>query len=282
MHLMKKIMALIILTQLFSCKGKDVDYKLIASFQDNSVPELQFEAGDSTRVLVIVPHADDETIAGGLIALLKERGAEIHLLTLCAPGDKRFQELRCSASKLGIEYVETVGFINNTWDDIMNDNITFWYDNRDSIRNVISNKINSFGPETLITYDSEIGGYGHPEHRISAELTEEIFHENSGSADFRPKQIFQITLSEKLEEFLVAKTPGYDLARRLTGSDGLPAPDVAVDIRKYWKTKNIAARCHQSQIDILRRFYIVYDDRDEENHINAFCKEYYRLIRSNI
>ena len=275
---MKKIITLIILTRLLGCNEKKVDYQLIASFQDNSVPELQIEAGDSTKVLVIVPHADDETIAGGRVALLKDRGAEIHLLTLCAPGDVRFHELHCSASKLGIAYVETAGFINNTWDDIMEDNITFWYDHKDSIRSVISNKINAFGPDILITYDSEIGGYGHPEHRISAELTETIFRENSGNADFRSKQIYQITLSEKLENFLVAKTPGYDLSKRLTGSDGLPAPDVAVDIRRYWKTKNEAARCHHSQIDILRRFYIVYDDRDEENHINAFSKEYYRLV----
>lgn len=275
---MKKIIALLLLAQLSGCGDKTVDYQLISSFQDNTIPELQIEAGDSTRVLVIMPHADDETIAGGLIALLNDRGAVIHLLTLCAPGEERTGELNCSASKLGIANVETAGFINNTWDDIMQDKITFWYDQKDSIKSVISNKIDLFGPDILITYDSEIGGYGHPEHRISAEMTEALFLENIDNPAFRPARIFQITLSEGLEGFLVAKTPGYDHARRLTGSEGLPRPDIAVDIRKYWKVKNEAARCHHSQIDILKRFYIVYNDKDEESHINAFSKEYYRLI----
>ncbi|MDX9774290.1 MAG: PIG-L deacetylase family protein [Bacteroidales bacterium] len=275
---MKKIIALLLLAHLSGCGSKNVDYQLIASFQDNTVEELKIEASDSLKVLVIVPHADDETIAGGLIALLRESGAVIHLLTLCAPGEERTGELSCSASKLGIADVETAGFINNTWDDIMQDKITFWYDHKDSIKRVINNKINSFGPEILITYDSEIGGYGHPEHRISAELTEDLFTENIDNPEFRPTRLFQITLPEDLENFLVAGTPGYDHAKRLTGSDGLPAPDIAVDIRKYWKIKNEAGRCHRSQIDILRKFYIVYDDKDEEDHINAFSKEYYRLI----
>jgi N-acetylglucosamine malate deacetylase 2 len=276
---MKKSLFLLILLQSLGCNTKKVDYQLISSFQDHTIPEAEITVNDSTRVLVIMPHADDETIAGGLIALLSDRGARIHLLTLCEHNEERMNELLCSATKLGIESVETAGFINNTWDDIMQDKISFWYDQKDSIRTVINNKINSFGPDILITYDSEIGGYGHPEHRISAELTESVFSQNISNPEFDPHMIFQITLSEDLESFLVKKSPGYNLARKLTGSNGLPMPDAAVDIRKYWKVKNEAARCHLSQIDILKRFYITYEARDEESHINAFSKEYYRVIK---
>jgi N-acetylglucosamine malate deacetylase 2 len=275
---MKKLLFLLILLQAAGCNSKKVDYQLISSFQDNTIPETEIEADASTKVLIIMPHADDETIAGGLIAILRDKGAGIHLLTLCEHNEERTSELICSTKKLGIEAVETAGFINNTWDDIMQDKITFWYDQKDSIKKVISNKIKSFGPDILITYDSEIGGYGHPEHRISAELTEAIFNENINNPEFSAYMIFQITLSEDLESFLVAKSPGYEFARKLTGSNGLPKPDVAVDIRKYWKVKNEAARCHQSQLDILKRFYITYEAKDEENHINAFSKEYYRVM----
>lgn len=265
-----------------ACAGNKTDFRLIATYQDYSIPGYEVGPVDTGRVLVIVPHADDETIAGGLIALLKDQGARIHLLTLCGHDEERTRELECSAAALGIELVETAGFINNTWDDIMADRITFWYDNRDSIRSVISRKIRSFGPEKLITYDSEIGGYGHPEHRIAAEITEQIFIESSGNPDFAPKAIFQITLTDSLEKFLVSRSPGYELQRKLTGSEGLPAPDIAVDLRKYWKTKNKAAMCHQSQIDILRRFFIVYDEEDEAVHTETFSREYYRVVRNTI
>jgi LmbE family N-acetylglucosaminyl deacetylase len=272
------ITAILFMTGLSACTGNRPDYRLISTYQDYTVPEYKTGAHDSPRVLVIVPHADDETIAGGLIAMLKDHGAVIHLLTLCEPGEERAMELDCSAAALGIEKVETAGFINNTWDDIMQDRIAFWYDNQDSIRSVIRGKINSFRPEILITYDSEIGGYGHPEHRISATLAEQLLMEYSGDSTFSPQTIFQITLSDGLEKFLVARSPGYDLQKRLTCSDGLPAPDVAVDIRKYWPAKNSAARCHRSQIDILKRFYIVYDEKDEAEHMEAFSREYYRVI----
>ncbi|MEE4178771.1 MAG: PIG-L deacetylase family protein [Bacteroides sp.] len=274
----KAMILVFLVTQFGGCTNPKADYEQIASYQDHSVPELEIEASDSSRVLIIMPHADDETVAGGLIALLREKGATIHLLTLCEHDTVRVEELHCSASKLGIEKVEIAGFVNNTWDDIMEEHVIFWYDHQDSIKQVIANKINLFNPEILITYDSEIGGYGHPEHRISAKLTEAIFYENRDHPAFSPEIIFQITLTEKLEEFLVANTPGYDLSIELTGSMGLPDPDVSVDIRKYWKIKNEAAQCHQSQIRILRRFFIVYDERFEAEHILAFGKEYYRTV----
>jgi N-acetylglucosamine malate deacetylase 2 len=265
-------------TLLHNCRNDKVDYELISTYQDNSIPEVDIEVNDSTKVLVIMPHADDETIAGGLIALLKEKGSAIHLLTLCEHNNTRVEELHCAASKLGIEKVEIAGFINNTWEDIMQDSIAFWYDHQDRIKNVIVNKIYSFKPQILITYDSEIGGYGHPEHRISAEVTERIFNENKGNTNFKPQKIFQITLSEKLEKFLVARSPGYEHSKKLTGSNGLPKPDVSVDIKEYWNAKNEAAKCHQSQLKILKRFYIVFDEKNKDEHINAFSKEYYRVV----
>jgi LmbE family N-acetylglucosaminyl deacetylase len=268
----------LLISQFLNCTNDKIDYELISTFQDNSIPEPDIEVNDSTRVLIIMPHADDETIAGGLVALLNDKGATIHLLTLCEHDEIRVKELHCAASKLGIQKVEIAGFVNNKWDDIMQDNITFWYDHKDSIKNVIADKINSFNPGILITYDAQIGGYGHPEHRISAELTEDIFNENKNNPAFSPEKIFQITLSEDLENFLVSKSPGYELSKKKTGTDGLPRPDVSVDIKDYWKAKNEAAQCYQSQIKILKKFHIVYEEKNKDAHINAFSKEYYRVV----
>ncbi len=277
MRKLKTAIMILLVCQILSCTNR-TDYELISTFQDDSIPELDSNISDSSRVLIILPHADDETIAGGLVAFFKDKGASIQLLTLCEYNEVRVDELNCAASKLGIENVDIAGFVNNTWDDIMQDSIQFWYDHKDSIRIVIAKKIDTFKPDVLITYDSEIGGYGHPEHRISAELTEEIFIGNKNNPDFTPKKIFQITLSEELEKFLVAKSPGYNLAKKLTGSNGLPKPDVSVDIKGYWKVKNEAAKCYQSQIETLKRFYIVYAEKDADEHINAFSKEYYRVV----
>ncbi len=231
-----------------------------------------------SRVLVVLPHADDEIAAAGLVLYLKEKGAVAYLFTLCDHGEPRMSELKCSAKKIGFEKQENAGFINNKWEDIIENNIVFWRENKDDIKNAIRQKVNDFKPDVLITYDSKIGATGHPEHLISAQITEEIFREGSDKNTFKPKYLFQITLPEKLENLIVAETALYKLTKQTIKVDGMPEPNVALDIRKYWTAKNAAGFCHQSQMRILSNAYLVYDKDDKENHINTFNKEYYKML----
>ncbi len=158
-----------------SCSSQKTDYEQIAAYQDTTLTFPSLSITDTTRVLAIFPHADDETIAGGLIAFLSSQSASVHLLTLCRHDETRTKELNCSAETLGISKVEIAGLINNSWDDIMKDDVKFWYDETDSIQKIIKRKTETFRPHIIITYDSEIGGYGHPEHLISAIETEKVF-----------------------------------------------------------------------------------------------------------
>ena len=174
--------------------------------------------------------------------------------------------------------LEITGLVINKWDDIMNDNIRFWYDKKDSIKSIISNKIEAYKPQILITYDTEIGGYGHPEHRISAQLTEEVFNKNIANPLFTPEKIYQFTLPDKLEYFMLNDIPAYDYSKKLTGSKGLPDPDVALNIIDYWGIKNEVALCHKSQFKILNKFHMVASESDLEAHSKAFNTEYYTVI----
>lgn len=262
--------------------SSQVNYREIASLQNHSVPMLELQADKSTRVLLIFPHSDDETLVAGLISHLKEKGATIHYLMLnqgplTHDNERRLAELECSCAILGIDDVEVAGFYNNTWEDVLSDNILFWYDQQDTIREVIRKKIYSFNPNIIITFDSEIGLYGHPEHRVAASVTEDIFHGNKKLSSTGSQLLLQFTLPEELEKFLATNNPAYELARGLTGSKGLPEPDYALDIRKYWELKNDAARCHQSQVGGLGPFYLFYDEKNKQEHIEAFSKEYYTL-----
>jgi LmbE family N-acetylglucosaminyl deacetylase len=273
---------LLLLSVLFllatSCSSQKTDYKQIAAFQDTTLSFPILNITDTTRVLAIFPHADDETIAGGLIAYFSSQGASVHLLTLCWHDETRTKELNCSAEVLGISEVEIAGLINNSWDDIMKDDVKFWYDETDSIQKIIRRKTETFRPHIIITYDSEIGGYGHPEHLISAIETEKLFNSfNNGSA-YRPEYLFQITLTDKLEDFLVASTPNYAPMLKKQNSNGLPAPNAALDIRAFWPQKNEAALCHASQFKTLKKFYIIYDKNAAEKHQYAFSHEYYKVI----
>jgi N-acetylglucosamine malate deacetylase 2 len=276
---MKALSSFILLVFLLNSSCEQLDYVLIESFQDNNVPELELNISDTTKVLLVFCHADDEIGVAGLVAFLKEKGAEIHLLTLGHhPLQKdietRMKELYCAANTLGIKEFEVSGLVTSTWEETLQNKV-IWYDMKDSIKNIIDRKIDNYKPDILITWDNEIGGYGHPEHRISAQLTEDLFNENKYNPNYSVNTILQFTLPDKLEKFMVSENPGYKLAKELTGTDGLPAPDYSLDITNYWEIKNNAAQCYQSKMNTMKHFFLTYDKKNKESHIKAFSKEYY-------
>jgi len=279
---MKTLSGFILLVFLLSSSCQKLDYVLIESFQDNNIPELELNISDTTKVLLVFCHADDEIGVAGLVAFLKEKGAEIHLLTLGHhPLQKdietRMKELSCAANKLGIKEFEVSGLVTNTWEETLQNKV-IWYDMKDSIKTIIERKIDSYRPNILITWDNEIGGYGHPEHRISAQLTEDLFNENKYNPNYSVNTVLKFTLPDKLEKFMVSENPGYKLAKELNGNDGLPDPDYSLDITNYWEIKNSAAQCYQSKMYTMKRFYLTYDKKNKEKHTKAFSKEYYTVI----
>jgi N-acetylglucosamine malate deacetylase 2 len=277
---MRTFLCLIFLAVFFSSCQKPLDYSLIAQMQDPTVPALDIEVRDTTRVLLVFAHADDEVVCGGLIAHFKAKGAKIHLLTLTEPYadvDNRNREWACAANQFGLESTQVAGLVNNIWEDIMQDKITFWYDQRDSVKAIVRAKIKEVNPHYLVTFDTEIGGYGHPEHRISAQVTEEVFYELQSETTFAGISQFKMTLPKKLADFMVGHMESYDLAKKLTGEKGLPSPEVALDMGPYWPVKNAAGHCYSSQIHILTRFHVVAPDNRKEEHFMAFNREYYTL-----
>ena len=270
---------------LFSgCDKSGSDYDHISTLQDMNVPELDLAISAETKVLLVFAHPDDEVVCAGLITHFKKDGASVHLLTMTPAANtdeniQRVQEVACSARKLNMDKIEVAGIFNNTWEQVMSDSIVFWYDHQDSLKAIIRKKINLFQPRILVTFDTEIGGYGHPEHRISAALTRDVFDEYSVDTAYSPEMILQITLPEQLEQFLVAGKPGYDLALQRTGSKGLPNPDFALNIEKYWPLKDKAARCYVSQEKTLDKFYMMYKPENAEAHAKAFGREYYTLVK---
>lgn len=264
-------------------QAQKINYKKVRKCQDLSVPELNVQIPKGQKVLLVFPHADDEIVVAGLASHFVAAGAEVHLLTLGsgsrpAQAQARMDEVTCSSKKLGMAQLDLAGLPGNKWENVMKDEIEFWYDHKDSIRRVIRRKVEAFQPDVLITYDTELGGYGHPEHRISAQLTEEIFFSYSGDEGYAPQMIFQSTLPDDLESFYLKGSPPYLLAQKLTGHPGLPQPNVALEVGPYWEKKNTAAACHRTQYRTLKKFYLLIDPEHLNEHAAAFHREYYEWV----
>jgi len=259
------------------------DYNIFKTLNDNSVPQLNINVDKSSKALLVLPHADDEIAFSGLIRYLIDKGVTVHYLLLChnskeKKNKKRISEVKCSSKKLGIEEIEIIGLPNNSWENVLSNNISFWYDNKDSIRNIIKNKIEDFNPSILITWDDIIGAYGHPEHRITAELTKELFFDSEFDRIFQKGHLIQFALPSRINNFMFIGTEPYEYSKKIVGEKSLPKPNYSINITEYWDYKYNAAKCHKSQKQVMYNYYLLYDRKEKNEHIKAFNKEYYFVI----
>lgn len=269
---------------LFGCNPTRVNYSEIAAMQNNTLPLWHFDTLHPQKAMFIFPHPDDEITCAGTIAKMKANNWDVYLLTLTKGSDEqdkmvRTNEWNAAAKSLGYDKTLLCDFYNNSWSDIMQQNVRFWPENLDSISSLIFNTVMDWQPDILITYDDAIGGYGHPEHLLSAKIVRDLFSTHLGNTSFSPKYLYQMTLPQALEDFIVADLPSYKMAIEQYGLDGLPDPDLAVEITEFWPAKRNAASSYQSQAEILNKFYLLPSNADTAAHYTTFNKEYYREIK---
>ncbi|TKG96886.1 PIG-L family deacetylase [Puteibacter caeruleilacunae] len=201
---------------------------------DGDAVQLDVEklAPQDGRVLVIFPHPDDEVSVCGTIALLDNAGIETNYLCLTR-GEKgakekgqtalnlmkeRTQELKNSAAILGIDIL-----VQDTLPDgelsAMNDSI---------IKDVILREINRFKPETIITYDTNKGLYGHLDHIKTSRNVVQLCEQYSDSSFFSVNSVVSFTLPEKLVEVFLNNSKKFKNRFYKINDLNLPKPEFAV------------------------------------------------------
>ena len=277
---MKLLIQFSILLFLVSCKKK-TDFSVYKNSQDYTIP-IWKDNQSNKSALFVFPHPDDEIVCGGTIDQLKKSGWKINLLTL-TQGDKsekatRLKEWNNASDILGFDNREIYDLINNSWDDVLKNKIEFWYDHQDSIENIVYRSILRYQPSTIFTFDTAFGGYGHPEHQISALAVYHIFEKCKSDSLFPVEKILQITLPEKYVQLKIASTEAFVNAKKYTRNSALPAPSVAFDITHNWSIKTNAGLAYVSQEATLRKFFLLPDLTDTLHHYTTFDREYYSEI----
>lgn len=279
---MKVLKSIPLLLLLISCGDSKIDFDAYKKSQDYKVPVFNMNSENKIS-LFIFPHPDDEIVCGGTIHQLKTLGWETNLLTLTkgleAEKTVREKEWANAAKAMQMDHAELYDLPNNTWDNVLKDQIIFWKSNKDSVENMIYRAILKYKPGIVFTYDTCFGGYGHPEHRLTALITYQIFKKHSNDSTFPVKSIFQITLPEKHEQLLLSGVEPYENAKKITGNKSLPEPTIAFDIEKDWPCKKMASGCYVSQLNTLSKFHLYPDEQDTLTHYNTFDREYYFEIK---
>ncbi len=190
------------------------------------------------KVLCVFAHPDDEAFGpGGTIALWAKQGAHIEML--CATKGEagtddadhitasiREKELAASAKILGIKKIEYLSYIDG---EIGNKKMI-------EIEGKIIEKINSFQPEVLITFNLN-GVSGHLDHIAIASATTQAFKKTES-----PQKLYYYSIqkqqTDEMKDYFVFSPPGITLDQA----------DEIIDVAPIWDTKVTAMHCHQSQI----------------------------------
>ncbi len=193
------------------------------------------EAFDETkRAIVVAAHADDmETMMGGTVALLRERGVAFFLL-ICTSGDigsneahwtheslaaTRVEEAQAAATALGVAVVQIMGHHDGELENTL------------PLRAEIARYYRLYQPDTLFTFDPSGYLLNHPDHRavgraaldalIPASMR--LYHPEQLTGDVQRAEIKHIALW----------TP--------------QTPNVLVDVGAVYPQKLAASLAHHSQ-----------------------------------
>lgn len=203
---------------------------------DNEVRVASVESmvPNGGSVLVVFPHPDDEVCISGTLKQLSEAGIETNYLCLTR-GEKgsrrkgqtvddliseRRDELQNACRILGVEQLmqDTLpdGGLNVLPDSILE--AAIW------------RGIKMFKPETILTYDTNKGLYGHVDHIRTACAVEHICKQSQGDANFCVKQVIGTTQPAKLMEVLMAYSPKFKKRFYKVNTLNLPLPDFSVKV----------------------------------------------------
>ncbi|MCA6362956.1 MAG: PIG-L family deacetylase [Bacteroidetes bacterium] len=276
---------LFVLVLILSVFGKSdkINYDAFRNAQDFTVPVLNCEEENKTALFVF-PHDDDVICCAGTAQLLREKAWRIYSLTLTQDADskeaaKRAVEWSNSMKILGITESAHLYLPNNPWANVEQNNLVFWNEKTDSLETLIYTFMMKYKPSLVVTFDTIIGGYGHPEHRLTGKAVYRVFTAHKNESNFPVKRILHSTMPEKLEQVWLSNNPAYLLTQKYAGQVTLPEPNAAVDVRNYWPVKRNAAAAYKTQQATLKKFMMLPDIKDTAAHYQAFAREYYLEVK---
>lgn len=255
---------------------------------DHDIPEQEqlVVGAQKQRVLVIFPHPDDEVTVAGTLMKLKDEGHEIQMVCLTR-GEKgnsagiadevnlarlRTGEMQKAAELIGADELHLKNYPDSGLEKM----------GLDSMKKIIRTLINDINPDVLISYDSKIGLYGHPDHRLTGQAVEEVFLENKGSSDFTPEEMYQVTLCKKQVKLALKLSSGFQKNYPDDSTLSLPQPDFSIRTQAYFPRTLDVMQAHQSQQAVLKDLLPFHDKVPTWIYSRVFDREYFREVKPTV
>ena len=235
------------------------------------------------RILVVFPHPDDEVTVAGTLMKLKKEGHEIQMVCLTR-GEKgkssgiedeiqlaklRTDEMQKAAALIGADQLHMKNYPDSGLETV----------GMDSLKSAVMDLIAEIKPDVLISYDSRVGLYGHPDHRLTGQAVEEVFLENRGGDGFTPEEMYQVTLCKKQVKLALKLSSGFQKNYPEDPSLGLPEPDFSIQTREYFPRTLDVMQAHETQQAVLKDLMPYHDKVPTWIYSRIFDREYFRQVK---
>jgi LmbE family N-acetylglucosaminyl deacetylase len=252
---------------------------------DSDIPQRNslFMSEQPQKVLAFFPHPDDEVTVSGTLMNLFDNGNEVYLVTLTkgeagnSKGEHtkselaqlRTLEMERSAELIGVTQLNLLNYPDSGLENL----------GLDSLKQIALEWIEKINPDILVSYDSKVGLYGHPDHRLSGLALEQVFLENIGKESFSPVKLFQITLSPKQIEVALQLSSGFQRNYPRDREEGLPKPDFSVYTQPYFDRVLAVMKSHETQQDVLKDLMPYHDKVPSWIYSRIFDREYFHEVK---
>jgi LmbE family N-acetylglucosaminyl deacetylase len=259
--------------------------------KENYPEDSYLQNPQNKTALIIVAHDDDAAPFSGTTSLLAAHDWDIIFMCFYTsywrPEEKPVRKLEMEeAAKIqGFKHLELVDFtlrnrldtVKQPWRPVPYDRFT---DNFkiDSLNVYILDAIERYRPNVIFTLDNVIGAYGHPEHVLVSQSITEICSLYKDSLNFPVKKIYQSVLPHSLAEKIMGHMDVYSEGKRIYGCNGIPSPDVQINISAFAISKKKVFLAHASQHRNLKKFIPYYHYYPGWLYFGIFNKEYFRII----
>jgi N-acetylglucosamine malate deacetylase 2 len=237
---------------------------------------------EKARFMTFFAHPDDEVACGGTLFELRDAGHDLVLVCLskgeAGPtgglvtqdqlGAARALEMQKVADLLQAEALELLEYPDSGMKNVP----------VSELKELALELIYKYRPDYVISYDSRVGLYGHPDHVAVSRAMEEVFLENRGEAGFSVKKLYQVTLSPRQIKVALQLSPGFQRNYPVNGP-GLPVPDFAVHTTPYFYRIKQMMEAHATQQQVFKDLLPFHEQIPAFIYSRIFDREYFYEVR---
>jgi len=289
-----KILLIVLVVAILAIGGHLLYLKSLASKE--TYPDDTWLAKASVKTaLIIVAHDDDMIGSSGTISMLCKNGWQVREMCFYQQGGLyakkdslknpvRKKDLQKVAAIQGIKSVSPIDFNFRYHMDTKEAYMPTPYADFtkmfmiDSLSRYIAGYIEEYKPSVIFTLDNMVGGYGHPEHVLISRIVFDYCNAHRNDPGFSVERIYQPVFPKDLAEKVFSTMPVYQQAKKVYGVDGMPPPDVQINISPYASLKKQAMQTYSTEQNSIKKIWPYYNWYPAWIYFNIFDRDFFRVI----